>query len=230
VEAETVGEGEDFANPTTFDKTVLATLTPGEVMAQIVLTDRRIETDPDDARRDAATELGNAIATKIDTDLVTEFTNITSGVGSAGSSLTFNMVAAALSQLRNANAPNPIYVVLHPYGWHDVWDELGSPASNQAFLGDVANEALRSFFVGDWLNISWFTSSNIPVDDNDDAVSAIFNPNALGFDSRKAPTLEVERDASLRAYELNMSAGYAVGVIRTAFARKITHDATTPTS
>jgi len=115
VTAETVGEGEDFANPTTFDKTVLATLTPGEVMAQIILTDRRIETDPDDARRDAATELGNAIATKIDTDLVTEFTNITSGVGSAGSSLTFNMVAAALSQLRNANAPNPIYVVLHPY-------------------------------------------------------------------------------------------------------------------
>ena len=85
--AETVAEAEDFSNPTTFDKTLRATLTPAEVMAQVVLTDRRIETDPQDARRDASSELGNAIATKIDKDILGEFTNITSGVGSAGSAL-----------------------------------------------------------------------------------------------------------------------------------------------
>jgi hypothetical protein len=228
--AETVAEAEDFANPTTFDKTLRATLTPAEVMAQVVLTDRRIETDPQDARRDASSELGNAIATKIDKDILAEFTNITSGLGSAGSALSLNICAAALSQLRNANAPNPIYIVLHPYGWHDVWDELGTPAATQAFLGDKANEALRSFFVSDVLNIAWFISSNISVDASDDAIGAMFNPGALGFDSRKAPLMEPERDASLRAWELNMSAGYADGVIRTAFARKITHDATAPTS
>lgn len=230
ITAETVGEAEDFSNPTTFDKTVLATLTPQEIMAQVVLTDRRIDTDPDDARRDASTELGNAIATKIDVDIVAEFSNFSNGVGSAGSALTFNIVAAGLSQLRNANAPNPIYVVLHPYGWHDVWDELGSPDANQAFLGDVANEALRSFFVGNWLNIQWFTSSNITVDGSDDAVGGLFNPGALAFDSRKAPLMEPERDASLRAWELNMSAGYADGVRRNAFGRSITHDATEPAS
>jgi len=228
VSAETVAEGEDFSNPTTFNKTTEATLTPGEVMAQIVLTDRRIETDPDDARRDASLELGNAIGTKIDTDLVGNFSSFTAGVGTAGNSLTLDNVAAGLSKLRNANAPNPIYVVLHPYGWHDIWNELGTPAAHYAFQGEVANEALRSFFVGSWLNVQWFTSSNISVDDSDDAVGAIFNPQALAFDSRKAPLMEPERDASLRAWELNMSAGYAHGVRRDAFGQSITHDATAP--
>ena len=228
--AETVAEAEDFANPTTFDKTLRATLSPAEVMAQVVLTDRRIETDPQDARRDASSELGNAIATKIDKDILGEFTNITDGLGSAGSALSLNICAAAVSQLRTALAPNPIYVVLHPYGWHDIWDELGTPAATMAFLGDKANEALRSFFVSDVLNIAWFISANISVDASDDAIGAMFNPQAIGFDSRKSPLMEPERDASLRAWELNMSAGYADGVIRTAFARKVTHDATAPTS
>jgi len=228
--AQSVAEGIDFANPTTFDKQVLATLSPGEVMSQTILTDRRIETDPEDARVDAATELGNSIATKIDKDLVADFASLTTGKGAAGSALTIGICAAAISKLRNNNAPNPLNVVLHPYGWHDVWTQLGQPAANQAFLGDLANEALKAFFVGQMLAAKWFTSSNIAVDVDADAVGACFHPDALAFDSRKSPLLEPERDASLRAWELNISAGYAHGVRRNAFGVKITHDATEPTT
>jgi hypothetical protein len=230
VSAVAVAEGTDFASPTTFTKTSLATLTPNEVIAQVILTDRRIDTDPDDARRDAAQELGNAVATKIDVDLVGEFTNFTTDKGpGAGSAATIATFAAGISVLRNALAPNPIYVVAHPYHWHDIWTELGQPAANQAFLGDVANEALRSFYVGSWTNASWFVNANISVDTDSDAISAMFNPGGLAFDSRKAPTLEPERDASLRAWELNLSAGYADGVRRDAFGVKYTADATEPT-
>lgn len=227
--AQSVAEGVDFANPTTFDKTVLATLSPGEIMAQSILTDRRIDTDPDEARQDASTELGNSIATKIDKDLCTTFTSFTAGKGSAGNSLSIAKCAAALSKLRTNNVPNPIYVVLHPYGWHDVWTELGQPAANQALLGDLANEALKAFFVGQMLAAKWFTSANIAIDGSDDAVGAAFHPDALAFDSRKSPTLEPDRDPSLRAWELNISAGYAYGVRRNAFGVKLTHDATEPT-
>ena len=228
--AETVAEAEDFANPTTFDKTLRVTLTPAEIMSQVVLTDRRIETDPQDARRDASSELGNSIATKIDKDVLGLFTSITNGIGTANNALSINIMAAGVSQLRNALAPNPIYIVLHPYQWHDIWDELGTPAATYAFSGDFANKALADFFVSDLFNVKWFISANISVDASDDAIGAMFNPEALGFDSRKAPLMEPERDASLRAWELNISAGYAVGVTRTAFARKITSDATAPTS
>lgn len=230
ITAEAVGENEDFANPTTFSKTAHATLTPGEIMAQVVLTDRRIETDPEDARRDASEELGNAIATKIDTDLVGLFSSFTTTtIGTAGQGLTLNKVAAAQIQIRNQKAPNPLYIVLHPYGWFDIWDELGTPGTN-SWQGDIANEALRSFYVGDWLNAQWFVSANISVDASDDAYGGIFNPQALAFDSRKSPLMEPERDASLRAWELNMSAGYAYGIRRQAFGGYLLHDATAPTS
>lgn len=110
----------------------------------------------------------------------------------------------------------------------DVWVELGQPAANQSLLGDVANQALRDFYVGSWVNVQWFTSANITIDGNADTVSAVFNPQAIGFDSRKAPMLEVERDASRLAWELNVSAAYAKGIIRQAFGVKYTCDATEP--
>ncbi len=96
------------------------------------------------------------------------------------------------------------------------------------FLGELANKALKDFFVGQWININWFVNANIAVDSSTDAVSGVFNSQAIGFDVRKAPILEPERDASLRAWELNMSAGYGYGVIRNTFGVKFTADATEP--
>lgn len=228
--AVSVAEGVDFAGATEFTKTSQMELTPGEIINQVILTDRRIDTDPDDARRDAAEEMGNAIATKIDTDLVGLFTGFSTEAGAgAGSSFTLKEMGVAVSLLRNAKVPNPIVAVLHPYHWHDVWVELGTPAGTQAALGEKMNEALRSFFVSNLLGMNIFINANIAVDASDDAISAIFNRGALAFDSRKAPTLEPERDASLRAWELNFTAGYAYGERRDAFGVKLTADATAPT-
>jgi len=109
----------------------------------------------------------------------------------------------------------------------DIWTELGQPASQKALLGEVANEALRDFYVGDWLGADWYVSANIALSGTD-ATSGVFNPQALAFDSRKPPTLEAERDASLRAWELNMSAGYAYGVRRSTYGVYYTADATAP--
>ncbi len=229
ITAQVKAEGIDFQNPTTFGRTVKATLTPAVVMAQAILTDEDVQTDPDNARQDAAQELGLAIATKIDVDLVTLFQSFTETKSSGSSAITIAEVAAAISVLRYNSSPNPLYVVMHPYGWYDIWVELGQPASQKAFLGDVANEALNSFFVGNWMSATWFTSANIPTYSTADAYSAVFNPQALGFDSREAPTMEPERDASRKATELNMSAGYAVGIIRQEFGAALIHDITEPT-
>lgn len=228
VEAQTKPEGVDFQAGETFGKSLKATLTPAVVMAQAILTDENIQTDPDSATQDAAQELGGSVATKIDKDLVGLFSSLTSGKGTAGSTLTISNCAAGVSVLRTGLAPSPLYFVLHPYGWHDVWTELGQPAATKAFLGDFANEALKSFFVGSWLNATWFTSANISIDSSDDAVGAVFNPQSLGFDTREDPYMEPERDASAKVWELNMAAGYAVGILRQEWAVKLTHDATEP--
>ena len=208
-----MADGVDYSNPTTFSKSTVATLTPNEVIGQIILTDQNVETDPDGARNQAAQELGEAIATKVDTDLVGVFSSLHADVGAgAGSSATIATFAAGASRLRNNKTPNPIYAVVHPYHWHDIWVELGQPAAHRALLGDVANEALRDFYVGRFMGMEWYTNANIAVDSGDDAISGLFHRQAIAFDVRRAYRLEPERDASLRAWELNGTMGYAVGL------------------
>jgi hypothetical protein len=230
ITAVTVAETDDFSSPTTFGKTSLATLTPSEIIAQVLLTDQDMETDPDSATGDATMELGGAIATKIDVDLVTLFASFATDIGDgAGAAATLSNISAGVAILRNAHAMQygEVNIVLHPYHWHDIWVELGQPSTN-IVASDAANEALRAYTVNRMLGATWMTSSNISIDASDDAVSGMFVRPALMLDTRRAPRLEVERDASARATELNMTAGYAVGIVRDTFGLGFTADATTP--
>lgn len=225
--AEVVAEGIDFAGSSDFGKTLQATLTPSEVVAKFVLTDVMVKNAGPTARRDAALSLGNAMAQKIDTDLVGTFTSFTTDKGpGAGQTMTLAKAGVAMAVLRNNKTPAPLFAVLHPYQWHDIWVELGQPSANKAFLGETANKAMQDYFVSDMLGATWYVSANI--DASNDAVGAVFNPEAIALDMRTAPYLEPERDASLRATELVLVAGYAVGIIRPEFGVKLTSDASEP--
>ena len=102
ITAETVADGVDYENPQTFGKTAGGTLTPVEAIAQVRLTDRMVETDPDGARNDAATELGASIAHKLDTDLTGVFSAFATDKGTgAGNAATLASLAAALAVVRN---------------------------------------------------------------------------------------------------------------------------------
>lgn len=228
---ETVAEGVDYANAQTFGKTLVGTLTPQERMIQAVITDIEIMNDPDNTVADASQEMGAGMAAKVDTDLLGVFSSFSTDIGSAGSSATISKIAAGISilQTRLALQDGVINIVLHPYQWHDIWVLLGQPVVSQAFLGDLANQALRDYFVGNWLNARWFTSANISINASDDAVGGIFTQSAIAFDSRIAPYMENERDASLRATEMNFVSAYAVGLgKRPTLGVKYTTDASVP--
>lgn len=228
----TVSEGVDYANPETFGKTLVGTLTPQEKIGQVILTDISIMNDGENSVQQAGTELGMALATKIDTDLTSVFSSFATDVGpGAGATATLAKVAVGISVLTNrfAKQDGVINVVLHPYQWHDIWSELGQPAATKVLLGDVANEALRQYTVGSFIGANWYVSANIATDASDDAVGGIFTRSAIAFDSRIAPYMENERDASLRATELNLVAGYAYGLgERPTFGVKYTSDVTLP--
>lgn len=228
IAAQTIGETEDLNAPTVFDKQAEVTLTPIEAAAQVILTDRRIETDPQNARADAATELGGAISDKVETDLVTLFLSFTTSKGAgAGNAFTLTSVANGLSVLRNAKVRGPYAVVVHPYQWLDVWVEIGKPTTS-VVASEAANKALNDYFVANLVNAQWYQHSLIPVDSSDDAAAGVFNRQALALDTRRAPRLEPERDASKRAWELNITAGYAKGVRRNVCGVKLISDATAP--
>lgn len=213
-----------------FTPTVLSTLTPSEVGAQYLITDQRAESDPFGVQQAAAVELGQAIATKIETDLVGDFGSFTGGtVGAAGSAMTWGRFFAAAAQLRAQKAPGPVYAVLHPYHWHDLASEA-SIAGTNFNAPQFGDEVMRNRFVGMAAGVMIFESANIPVDGSDDAISGLFTPMALALDVRRAPRIEDERDASRRATELNLSAVYAHGVWRPKFGVKMIADASIPTS
>lgn len=111
----------------------------------------------------------------------------------------------------------------------DLWLELGKPAATYPNLDAVTTQALRDYYVTTLLGgVRIFTSSNISVDGSDDAIGAIFTRNAIWLDTRRAVRMEPERDASARAWELNINAGYAYGLVRTTYGVKYTSDAAAP--
>lgn len=228
---ETVAEGVDYSNAQSFGKTLVGSLTPQERMAQVVITDIELMNDPDNTMQDASQELGAALAQQVDKDLLNVGNSFATDIGSAGSSATIAKIAAGINilQSRFANQDGPINVVLRPEAWHDIWVLLGQPVATQSFLGDVANQALRDYFIGNWLGVRWFTSANIAVDGSDDAPNLIFTQSAIAFDSRISPYMEPDRDPSLRATEMNLVSAYAVGLgKRPTFGLRYTTDCSTP--
>ena len=100
ITAKAKAEGVDFTDPTVWSRTAGVNLTPAMIMAQAILTDERIDTDPEDARHTAAQELGDAIATKIDRDLVADFSSFTRdkgpGAGESATVGTYYLLMAAV--------------------------------------------------------------------------------------------------------------------------------------
>lgn len=227
--AQEVAEAVDYANPITNSKSTKATFTPKEVMVQYLLTDRAVETDDvDDIRRAAATEMGFAMAEKVDKDFLTLFSGFSEGVGAAGSAATLNYVAAALARLIENKARGRPNVVMHPYQWHRIWRALGNPAATFTYQGEIANTALREYGVGNMIGADWYRTANITPDSSDDAYAAVFTREALAFDGRKAYNVKTEYDSSLRATEINGHMGYAAGELRDEFGIYILTDASAP--
>lgn len=225
----TIAETAEGAEPTrtVFGSGSAWAINPVRLSGQYVLTDQQVATDEDDAMRDAAKELGSEMATKIDLLIANKFGSFTASKGNGGSALTMRRVGAAMAKLRGNNADGFASVVLHPYAWHDIWIELGTPSANQAFLGEKANEALRQYYVGQFIGASWVQSNNVGTAGGT-AVGAAFVREAIALDTRKAMNLAPQRDESTESTELNMHAWVGCGITRDAWGCKIISTATEP--
>ncbi len=221
------GENDDFSAPTSFTKTLLTTLTPVEFVAQFLITDSRVETDPEDVKSDAVMAFGMGYAKNVDSNILGLASSLTCGtVGAAGSTLTWDYFHAAIAILRGNNVPEPYYCVLHPYGWQDLAKVAGVSATvtNAPALQD---EVMRKWWIGSVSGVQLFLSSNAQTSSTN-SYGMIFNPAAIAFDLRRDLRIEPERDASKRGVELTASSVYAYGVWRANWGVQILHDITTP--
>lgn len=225
-----IAETDDLSGQA-FTPASIATLTPSEVGAQYFMTDTRIESDPFSVRNDAAQDLGGAMATKMETDLIGQFSNFTGGtVGTAGSALTWSYLFAMEAILKANKAPYPYFTVVHPYQWYNL-AKAASVASSSATNAapSLLEEVNSMFFVKQVGGVYIFTSSNFTIDASADTNIGMWSRDALALDMRRAPRIEPERDASRRGWELNLSAMYAKGVWRPTFGVRGIFDCTAPT-
>ena len=222
ISAAAVAEGTDLSSTTVSTSKVEVTI--GEVGAQVLLTD--MATYGADSPAEAmGTLLGNAIATKMDTDLLALFSGFSGALGAAGQEITVADLFKAAATLRSNKVTGSMAAVVHPFQAYQLKANLTNTFANPNG-GDLQNEAMRNGYVGTIAGIDIYESANISVDGNGDAVAAVFAPEALAIAIKRDFNLAPQRDESLRAWELNATAVYGVAELDDDFGVKITADAT----
>ena len=222
ISAADVAEGTDLSSTTVSTSKVEVTI--GEVGAQVLLTD--MATYGADSPAEAmGTLLGNAIATKMDTDLLALFSGFSGALGAAGQEITVADLFKAAATLRSNKVTGSMAAVVHPFQAYQLKANLTNTFANPNG-GDLQNEAMRNGYVGTIAGIDIYESANLSVDGNGDAVAAVFAPEALAIAIKRDFNLAPQRDESLRAWELNATAVYGVAELDDDFGVKITADAT----
>ncbi|MAO20515.1 MAG: hypothetical protein CMJ25_07170 [Phycisphaerae bacterium] len=217
----------DLTEGTAMTSTTVSTssvsVTVGEVGAQVLLTDLAAMGAGNPAE-ELGTVLGNAIATKIDTDLIALFDGFSGSIGTAGAEITVADLFKAAATLRAAKVTGTINAVVHPFQAYQLKANLTNTFANPNG-GDLQNEAMRNGYVGTIAGINVYESANVSIDGNDDAKGAVFAPEALAIAMKRDFQIEPQRDAAARAFELNATAIYGVAELDDAFGVEILSDA-----
>jgi N4-gp56 family major capsid protein len=213
-------EGTDMSSTTVSTSSV--TVTVGEVGAQVVLTDMAAFGAGNPAV-ELGTVLGNAIATKMDKDLIGLFGSFSYGLGGAGTEITVADLFKAQAQLRASKVTGNIAAVLHPFVAYQLKANLTNTFANPNG-GDTQNAAMINGYVGTIAGIDVYESANIGIDGEGDSIGAVFAPEALAMALKRDFGIESQRDASLRAFELNATAAYGVAELDDSFGVRLTFD------
>ena len=214
-------EGTDMTSTTVSTSSVSVTV--GEVGAQVLLTDLAAMGAGNPAE-ELGTVLGNAIATKMDTDLIALFDGFSGSIGTAGAEITVADLFKAAATLRANKVTGVLNAVVHPFQAYQLKANLTNTFANPNG-GDLQNEAMRNGYVGTIAGINVYESANVSIDGNDDAKGAVFAPEALAIAMKRDFQIEPQRDASNRAFELNATAIYGVGELDDSFGVEVLSDA-----
>ena len=230
--AATLTEGDDFSN--TAVSTDVATFTIGQVGLMTMVTDMALNASASNVVADLGQLFGNAIAKKIDQDLMAKFESFTTNViGSSSTTITAALLMQGLTKLKSAAVPTDgLACVLHPSVAYDLKSALtsqGSVAFTGGAYGDVANEAMRMGYVGNLFGMQVFESANVPLITSGaagDYAGAIFHRDALGFGLMRDIQIETQRRARGIGTDIVASAMYGTGVVYEGYGVFASFDAT----
>jgi len=228
VSASAVAEATDLSN-TAINPTSVS-ITASEVGIMTTLTDLARNSAPRNVAGDIGKLFGEAIAKKIDTDLTAKFDGFSQEIGDGTTALSPANIFNAVAILRkNAVPSTDMSAVVHPLNAYDLKAGLTNTFAN-ANANDLANEALRSGYVGSLAGVKIFETSNMADTSGNnpgttgDYKGAVFHRDALALAMMQDIKIETQRDASLRADEIVATSVYGTGEIHDTYGVEINVD------
>jgi len=223
VAAAAVAEATDLAN--TAISTSKADLTVAEVGVMTTVTDMAVNTSESDVVKDLGKLFGEGIARKMDADLMALFDGFSGAVGAADAAITVAKIFEAVSKLKQSGVPsNDMACVLHPAVAYDLKANMTNTFANPNPT-DVANEALRTGFVGQLAGVNVYESSNMAnTGTGGDFKGGLFHKDALGLAMLQDIKIETQRDASIRGTEIVATAVYGVGELHDSYGCEVLAD------
>ncbi len=194
-------------------------LTTSEVGLKVILTDKLVRQENEDVFKIVGRQMGNGMARKKDTDVIALFSALNGGttLGADNKYLTTANAVACIAWAKAAKAPPPLFFVHHPYAIAYLAYQTTAigAASTTAGYGpglletDWAIERIRNFYKITMNGVPFFEDGNIAVISGyESAYGCIASKSAMcTIDSQELRT-ERERDASLRATEVVVTADY----------------------
>lgn len=219
----------------------LMTLTPAEYGAQVVLTDLMLMTVRDEFFRVAGKILGESFDRQQDQTLCDDCDNFSNAIGSAGTacnlghvmaghaSVKYNAAANGTAGRGGEPAPDPISFVHTPAVLFSLAKTLtggvGAAAATQIVPQPVGWQmaALPGMTIKSDINFN--------KDTGDDAKGGLFSKEAMILvELGPGASVEKDRDASLRGWELNFVGRWARGEYNDSWGREMLFDTALPTS
>ena len=191
-------------------------LTASEVGAKVILTDKLVRQSSPNVMAIIGRQLGDGMARKKDTDVHALYTNLNDGtnLGTAGTSFKVNNVQAIIAYAKANKFGSQLYILHHPNAVAYLSKEaatVGTTAGGAIPDGWTA-DLLKNFFSGlrPLNNVPIFEDGNLSVDSADDAIGVCADKAAMAALVSVDTRTERQRDASLRATEIVMTADYGV--------------------
>lgn len=205
-----VTEGDEVSN--TAVSTSGATLTVSTAAIRTLVTDLSVASSASNVVADLGRLFGEAMARKIDTDLLALFSGFSTSVGAADAALSAATIAKAAATLRAAGVPaQDLACVVNPYVAYDLKANLTNTFANPN-AGMIQNEAMMTGYVGTLFGIPVFESNLIANNGTTgDYVGGVFHREALGLAMVGDINIETQRRASFLGTDVVASAHYGVG-------------------
>jgi N4-gp56 family major capsid protein len=193
-----------------------ATLTVSEVGLTAQISDLAIMASSSNVISDIGRLFGEAIARKMDADLLALANSLSVTVGGVSTAATPALLFQAIAKLRSQgyDTANDCAIVLHPNVAYDVASVLTSTFAAPASM--VGNDALRNGFMGMLGGVPVYQSSLVAQSTassnaTGDYANLIMHKDAFGLAMMQDIKIESQREATKRGFDLVGSAIYGVG-------------------